>query len=233
MDPAAGNVPDVVTRFRADYRAREISARYSGALHFAFTTGLSLAVIGWCAWRLGSSVTIRPVEWLTVPLTFLFANFVEYCGHRGPMHHATRGLTVLHQRHTLQHHRFFTSDAMPAESRRDFKMVLFPPVLLLFFLGGHLVPVGLLLAAVASANVAYLFVTTGVAYYLTYEWLHLAYHLPGGHPIARLPFVAVLRRQHTVHHDPRWMQRCNFNITFPLFDRVYRTRYRDVADPPF
>ena len=32
-----------------------------------------------------------------------------------------------------------------------------------------------------------------------------------------------LRRLHTVHHDVSRMTRCNFNITFPICDRLYGT----------
>jgi len=41
---------------------------------------------------------------------------------------STRGLALLFERHTEQHHRFFTDEAMSYEGRRDYKMVLFPPV---------------------------------------------------------------------------------------------------------
>ena len=67
---------------------------------------------------------------------------------------------------------------MACESSRDFKMVLFPPVMLLFFLGGIATPIALVLFAAASANAGWLFVAIGMSYFLTYEWLHFAYHSP-------------------------------------------------------
>jgi hypothetical protein len=213
-----------VAEFRRRYRAEEIGPRYRGWLHFAFTTTGALAAIGFAIAQLHA---IAPLEWLTVPTTFVFANFGEYLGHRGPMHHRHRGLSVLHRRHTLQHHRFFTRDVMACEGTRDFKMVLFPPVMLLFFLGGLAAPIGALLFVVAGANVGWLFVATAVGYFLTYEWLHFAYHQPEHSAIGRLPGVATLRRHHALHHDPRLMQRWNFNITFPIADRVMGTYWRE------
>jgi hypothetical protein len=168
----------------------------------------------------------RVVEWLAVPVTLIVANLGEYWGHRGPMHRPRRGFGLVFQRHTRQHHRFFVHVAMAYDSARDFKMVLFPPVLLVFFFGGIALPIGLVLFLVASSNIAWLYVASVMAYYLTYEWLHFAHHLPATSPIARLPWMAALRRHHTLHHDPKQMGTCNFNITFPLCDWVFGTLRR-------
>ena len=63
--------------FRASYRAAEIGPRYSGWLHFAFTSSVCLAVVAICGARLEA---VAPPEWLTVPAVFLYANLVEYLG---------------------------------------------------------------------------------------------------------------------------------------------------------
>jgi hypothetical protein len=209
-----------VAAFREGYRAAEIGPRYTGVGHFALTSVVSLAVISFAVSRLSH---VTALEWLALPVTFLFANLVEYVGHRGPMHHPRRGLRLLHERHTRQHHQFFVHDAMSLESSRDLKMVLFPPVMLVFFLGGVATPSFLLLAFVASPNVAWIFVATAVSYFLTYEWLHASYHLRPDGKVARIPGLRYLRRHHTTHHDPRQMTAVNFNITFPIGDLVFGT----------
>jgi len=216
MDPA-------VAEFRAAYRRNEIGARYSGWLHFAFTSTVCLVTIGISVARLEA---VAPLEWLTVPVVFLYANLVEYLGHRGPMHHPVRGLRLLYTRHTRQHHRFFTDREMAFDDSRDFRAVLFPPVMILFFIGGFGVPMWLLLYWLASANVAWLALATGVAYYLNYEWLHFAYHCEPRSLIGRLPGLGTLRRLHLQHHDPRLMMRHNFNITYPVGDWLFGTLYR-------
>jgi len=205
----------------AEYRAKAragVGPRYNGVLHFAFTNAVSLAIIA-----VAASQIDRP-RWslLTVPITFLYANLVEWLAHRGPMHAPRRLLRLVYERHTLQHHAFFTREAMALESTRDFKMVLFPPVLLLFFFGLFALPASVALRALAGANVAALFVVTALAYYLAYEWLHLAWHLGDRGP----RFLAVLRRHHAAHHDPGSMSRGNFNITFPICDRLFGTCLR-------
>lgn len=217
---------DAVGEFRARYRREHIGPRYSGIAHLCFTSFGCLGAMALCAWNLHA---VRWWEWLTVPVTFLFANFAEHAGHRGPMHHPRKGLGLVFERHTRQHHRFFLPDRMAFEGVRDFKAVLFPPILLLFFFGCFALPVGLPLALLASRNVGWLFALTAVGYFLNYEWLHFAYHTAEDSWVARLPGIAALRRHHTLHHDPALMSHYNFNITYPIADRLRGTCYRRPA----
>ncbi len=172
---------------------------------------------------------VSPLEWLTIPLTFLYANLSEYLGHRGPMHHKTRFLTKVFERHALEHHAFFTDEAATFDSSQDYKAVLFPPILLFFFIGGFAIPVGALLYWLISPNVCYLFVFTAVLYFLNYELLHFAYHADPASWFGRLPFMSRLRRHHITHHNRQLMTRYNFNITYPICDRIFGTLYRDAV----
>ena len=216
-------LPESVPAFREAYRREHVPARYHGARHLAFTFGVGSAVLALCIANLRG---VAGWEWITVPLSALYVNLAEYWGHRGPMHHLTRGLRLVYERHTRQHHRFFTHETMPIDGSRDFRAVLFPPVLMIFFLLAFAVPAGLLLATIATENVAWLFVATSIVYFLNYEFLHLAYHLPPAHPVARLPLIGRLKRLHTAHHDPRLMASRNFNITYPLGDWLFGTLHR-------
>ncbi|MCY1040954.1 sterol desaturase family protein [Corallococcus sp. bb12-1] len=220
-------VPRQVQTFREEYRAQVIGPGYRGWAHFAFT---SLVCLTGIALALGQVEAARFWELLGVPGVFVLANGVEFLGHRGPMHHKRRGLGLLFERHTAQHHRFFTHEAMAYESSRDFKMVLFPPVLLLFFLGAVAAPLGALCFLLISANAGWLFAASALGYYLAYEWVHFCTHLPSSHWSARLPGVLFLRRHHQVHHDPSRMGRHNFNITFPLADRLVGTLWREEPE---
>ena len=214
---------DRLDNFRTRYRSEEIGQRYSGLAHLGFTTIACLAGIVFCLSRLEAVATW---EWLTVPVTFVIANFIEYTGHRGPMHRRRKGLGLVFKRHTGQHHAFFSSNRMAIEHRQDYQAVLFPPILLLFFFGGFALPIGALLALTTTANIAWLFAATSVAYFLNYEWLHLAYHSRENSRVSRLPGIARLRRLHQAHHDPALMLKYNFNITYPIADRLFGTYYR-------
>jgi hypothetical protein len=208
-------LPEDVKAFRDDYRRRHIGPRYRGWLHFSVTTAGALAAIFTAAWQVRAP---RAVDWWIVPITFLIANFGEYFGHRGPMHHQRRGMSVLFRRHTQQHHRFFTDQAMASESPRDFHMVLFPPVMLLFFLGVLATPMAMALRVLVSPNAGWLFAATAVSYFLLYEWCHFAHHLPESSRIGRTRLVRAMRRHHAAHHDRSRMTECNFNVTFPIAD---------------
>jgi hypothetical protein len=225
--PAQNALPEQVQRFRASYREAEIPPGYRGGRHLLFTFGGGSLALLVCLWQLDD---VQPWEWLTVPLAVLYANLVEYVGHRWPMHRPFRGLSLVYRRHAGQHHRFFTDQAMPLEQSRDLRAVLFPPLLVVFFFGGFALPAWFVLAWLASTNVAWLLVASGLAYYLHYELLHSAYHAPAGSWAARSRLIARLRNLHRAHHDPALMTRYNFNITWPLGDWLFGTLRRRSAE---
>src|SRR5574341_280157 len=121
-----------IRELRAEYRRREVPQHYSGWLHFAFTSLFALAGIACCLFALRG---VTGWELLTVPVTFVYANFVEYIGHRGPMHHFQRPLAVLFEKHTDIHHRLFPQDAFTYEDPKDFNAVLLSPVVILLYFG--------------------------------------------------------------------------------------------------
>jgi hypothetical protein len=88
------------------------------------------------------------------------------------------------------------------------------------------VPVWFLLAWTLSSNVAWLFIAAGLAYFLNYELLHTAYHLPEANPLARNPLIRRLRWLHQTHHDQSLMAHHNFNITYPFCDWLFGTLKR-------
>ena len=89
---------------------------------------------------------------------------------------ARPGLTVLYDRHTPIHHRIFVARDMAIRDRREFALVLLP------WFG--IVAIFAMTAPFTVAlwfferNLACLFVATTMFYVLSYEWLHLSYHLP-------------------------------------------------------
>ena len=213
-----------VARARAAFRENRIPARYSGRAHLATVIAISVAV---AAVSFAMLDDVELAELLTIPLTFAYCNLAEYLGHRGPMHHKTRFLGGIFQRHTVEHHSFFTDEAISFDSPRDYRAVLFPPILLVFFFGFFAVPVGAALYFLVSPNVCFLFVFTAILYYLNYELFHFSYHLDPRSRLGRLPAIRHLRRNHVRHHNKALMTHYNFNITYPICDRLFGTLYRD------
>ncbi len=222
QSPATTTIPESVRQARVAFRERRVSPRYSGPLHLATTVAISVLVALASGWMLED---VTALEWLTIPLTFLYANLSEYLGHRGPMHHKTRLLGGIFQRHTIEHHSFFTNEAATFESTQDYRAVLFPPILVIFFFSCFALPIGAALYYLASPNVGYLFVLTAILYFLNYELLHFAYHCDPESGVGRLPLIGKLRKHHVAHHDKRLMTRYNFNITYPICDHLFGTRY--------
>ncbi len=206
--------------FRERFRHEYIGKSYSGKLHFVFVTLWCVSGVSLCLYNL-HTVTFKQL--LIVPLTFLYTNLFEYIGHRYPMHHKYKALQAVFKRHTLQHHHFFTDEKMNCDTVNDFKIILFPPVLLIFFSVFFVLPIAAAVFYFFSLNAAMFYIATTLAYYLNYEWLHLAYHLPETHWAYNIPFLKTLRRLHHNHHNTKLMDKYNFNISYPVFDFVFRT----------
>jgi len=201
-----------------------IAPGYRGELHFLGLLAEVALLLGAAAWWLHD---VRPWEWLLVPAALVFGNGVEWLIHRGPLHHPWPP-RLSYNRHTLTHHAAFSDEDMSVHSWRELRIVLFPlyalPALELLVL-----PVVALVWWTLGRNAAALFVIASVLYYLLYELLHLAYHLPADHAVARSRVVGWLRQQHQRHHDPRRMTEGNFNVSIPLFDWLLGTRLRETS----
>ncbi|MGH7293290.1 MAG: sterol desaturase family protein [Polyangiaceae bacterium] len=210
---------DAREAFRAETRAR-ISPRYSPALHLGGPAAVGLGLIA-CA--IGCLHAVRWWELLLVPAVYVLSNAVEHRAHRLALHRRAPGLEVLYDRHTPVHHRIFIARDMAIRDRREFSLVLLPWFgIVAIFAMTMPVTAGLWFV---ERNLACLFVATTMFYVLSYEWLHLAYHLPPTHPVGRLAIVQRLRRHHATHHHPPLMQKWNFNVTVPLWDWVRGTTY--------
>jgi len=196
---------------------------YSPWGHLAATISVGLVTLVVSIQRVSAP---HAVEFLTIPLTFVFANLVEWFAHRHLMHQRRFfPLKVLFDRHTPEHHRVFGYHSMAIRAPRELRLVLIPAmgVLGMVLLAA---PVALVVGRAISWNVGWLFLATSGLYVLGYELSHLAYHLPESHPVYRLPFLRALREHHARHHIPALMQAWNFNVTIPIGDRLFGTLAR-------
>ncbi len=193
---------------------------YSGYLHYAFTVGFALTIGIWASTYLGP-LTLKDL--IVVPLAIIYANLVEYLVHRFPLHHKYPGLNMLFERHAVQHHRYFTDEAIAARTAKQYRFVLFPAVAIVLFIPFAAGPLAFLVSLALGDNAGYLTLIVAVLYFALYESLHLSNHLPRTHWCFKIPGVLWMCQFHRLHHDPRYSKNYNFNVTFPLFDLVFKT----------
>lgn len=204
------------------FRERVVAAipdSYKPWLHVLATTSVGAAAVAFGAWRL---TNVGAAELLTVPIMFVVSNGVEWRAHRNILHRPLWPLKDLYQRHTPEHHRVFRHHDMAVRSWKELKLVLIPASGVAAIIAAA-VPAAALAGAVFGSNVGMLVFITSGAYVATYELSHLVYHLPEESFFGRLPFVKVFREHHARHHEPRLMQKWNFNVTVPLWDALMGT----------
>src|SRR5260370_1336266 len=105
--------------FRQEYRSR-IVGWYDGYFHIFIIYAMGAAAFFIYVEHLHD---VTPIEWLTVPLTFLFTNAFEWAVHRYVMHRPVniKGLRAIYERHTLNHHQFFTDEEMRFRDRHEYE----------------------------------------------------------------------------------------------------------------
>lgn len=198
---------------------------YNPWVHLAVPSTFGIAVIVACASLLRN---FSLWDLLTIPIVWVLANANEWRIHRDILHKRFVIAPMLYDRHTPEHHMIYVTDDMAMRSRREFRLVLIPAYgLFLIFI--TLLPLTALIWWAGWRNVALLFLATSIGYVVSYEWLHLSYHLPRESRIGNTRMIRALRRHHAIHHDPRLMQRYNFNVTIPLWDWVMRTTVRALT----
>ena len=192
---------------------------YSPWGHLAATTGIGLAVLALSITRLSG---LRWTDLLVVPAVVLGANYYEWRVHKDVLHKRFWPFEMIYDKHTPMHHMVYVEDDMAIRDVREFRLVLIPAAGVLGIVLAA-APVAVGLAWLWSAAAGWLFLLTASLFMVSYEVLHLCYHAPEGSFIGRIRLVAALRAHHARHHDPRLMQRYNFNVTLPLFDWIMGT----------
>src|SRR6202051_2852534 len=175
--------------FRQEYRSR-IMGWYDGYFHVViiYATGAAAFYI-----YVAHIHDVTALEWLTIPITFLFTNLFERAVHRYIMHRPVniKGLRAIYERHTLNHHQFFTDEEMRFRDHKDWRVTVFRPdargVSDLMSL-----PAAPILGAVFSPNVGWLFMSVTTGMYLIYEFMHLCCHVDENWFVRNCPFVNTL-----------------------------------------
>lgn len=200
----------------------EIPWWYSAWGHLAATTGIGITVLVVSTVQLLRLGTTHLSDWLVVPAVLVLANFFEWRVHSHVLHRRRWPFQVIYDKHTPMHHMIYIEEDMALRSTKEFRLVLIPAAGVLGIVLAA-APLAIGIAHLWSASAGWLFLLTASLYMVTYEVLHLCYHAPSDSFIGRLAFIKIMRAHHAKHHDPRFMQKWNFNVTVPLFDWLMRT----------
>lgn len=206
--------------FRKEYRSR-IAGWYNGWFHVAVIYALGGAALYYFTRHVE---TVRWWEWLTIPVVIVLCNMFEWWVHCKVMHRPinNRAARAVYNRHTLNHHQFFSDTEMRFRDHRDWRVTVFPPFALVTFVMMS-TPPALIAGVLISANVGWLLICTTVGMYLVYEFMHFCCHVEENWFVRHCPLVNTLRRHHFAHHNTRLMMEVNMNLTFPISDWMFGT----------
>src|SRR5438046_2436050 len=159
-------------KFREQYKAA-ISPFYSGLVHIGVMYGAGIAAIWYCVSRLHNATW----EWALIIPVLIAGNFGEWAMHKYVMHRKIDvfALRAIYDRHTRQHHQYFTDNDATIDTTREFRIVFFPwRVLIVLGVFGTLL--GPITGLIVNANAGYIVVMTLVGHYMTSVTVNFVRH---------------------------------------------------------
>jgi hypothetical protein len=206
-------------KFREQYIAA-VSPFYSGLLHIGVMYAAGVTAIWYCVSRLHNATW----EWALLIPVLVAGNFGEWAMHRYIMHRKIDvfALRAIFDRHTRQHHQYFTDNDATIDTIREFRIVFFPWRVLIV-LGVFGVIFGWIASQLINPNAGYIVFIGMIGHYVTYETFHFCCHVPDNWFVRNMPFINTVRRHHTAHHNMGIMMHFNMNLTFPIADWFLNT----------
>lgn len=207
-------------QYRQEYRSR-VSDWYNGYIHVVVIYIIGLTAL-WIYMQHIENAQLW--EWATIPICLFVCNIFEWFLHKHVMHRPqkSKALRAIYNRHTLQHHQFFTDGEIRFRDHKDWRVTFFPPYALVVFILIS-IPGAIVLYYVVTPNVGWLFISTTTSVYLIYEFMHFCCHVDENWFVHNMPLVNTMRRHHIAHHNTRLMMEKNMNLTFPISDWLFGT----------
>ena len=200
--------------FREQYISG-ISPYYNGLVHIAVMYTAGITAIWWCVTHMQDATW----EWFLVIPVAIGGNFFEWGMHKYVMHRLRDVFAVrsIYDRHTRQHHQYFTDNDPTISTVKELRIVFFPwrVLIVLAVFGGIL---GWLASVAINPNAGYVVFITMIGHYMVYETFHFCCHVPENWFVRNMPLVNTIRRHHAAHHNMGIMMHCNMNLTFPVAD---------------
>lgn len=206
-------------KFRDSYM-NDVSPFYNGLLHIGVMYVAGISAIYYCVTQLDNPTW----AWLTIIPVAIAGNFVEWAMHKYVMHRHIDvfALRAIYDRHTRQHHQYFTDTDYTIDTVKEHRIVFFPwRVLIVLGVSGTIL--GYIASKIFNPNVGYILYMTMVGHYLIYETFHYCCHVKENWFVRNMPFINTIRRHHAAHHNLGIMMHKNMNLTFPLADWIMDT----------
>ena len=206
-------------KFREKY-VNEISPFYNGIVHIGVMYAVGISLIWYCI----SNLHDVTWEWMVIVPVAIAGNFVEWTMHKYVMHRLIDvfALRAIYDRHTRQHHQYFTDTDYTIDTAKEFRIVFFPWRVLIV-LGVFGTMLGFIASKIFNPNVGYFVFITMVGHYLIYETFHYCCHIKENWFVRNVPFINTIRRHHAAHHNLGIMMHKNMNLSFPIADWVMGT----------
>lgn len=209
---------------RDRFRKNEIPRYYHPLAHIIINFGILLGLSGYFISRLDNVLWF---EWLWLLVLLIFGNVAVFLIHKFPLHKKGFFLgSYSYHKHTIQHHSFFQKERPEFDSWRDFYIVFFPPEVVIGFALFFLPIVYFVTSLFLGTNSVNLILLGSTGYFLLYEVVHFASHLPEDHWVLKIPHFKSMWNHHRLHHDPKLMGEYNFNIVYKLSDKLFGTNYK-------
>lgn len=208
--------------YREWYQKEKRPKLYHPFLHLGFNFGVLLVLIMVHFsfvdnWNIYSFIALMGI--------FIFGNITVWFVHKFPLHHRLKFWSFPYEAHTVEHHRYFTADAITYDSYQDYVAIFFPSMVIASF--ALLAQPGIYFGAryFLGNDLAHILAGGAAGYFLLYEMFHWASHLSADHVLMNLGWIKYMREHHRIHHDTRLMNKYNFCIVYPMMDILMGTKY--------
>lgn len=213
------NKLDKIYLFRLQYRSN-LSKWYNPYLHLLLNFLMLFASFFYFSYKVGF-LTITDIALLM--LLFIFGDLIVWLVHYFPLHKNHSLSKYSFEKHTVEHHGFFSQKEITYDFFKDYSVVLFPMSVVLFFTF-VIVPVLYFLSSfIFSEHIAYLICSFSTLYFILYEFVHWSCHQESGHFVLKIGWIYNMKKLHQLHHNPVFMSKYNFGIVSNIFDHVFRT----------
>lgn len=209
--------------YRTNFRKTVIPTWYSSKIQkifIALVFILSMIGIFYLSYH-----NLFSIKWFF--FAFFYHHTFIYFFHRYALHNRVKLFNWAFVMH-VQHHAFYINSDMTPPQPNDAYMLLMPYHAVLGYLAYALI-FPILIYFIFSFHLEFIWanLTAIGIYYGVYEFIHYISHLPKESKWMKITPLNFMRKFHTAHHDPKLKDLKHFDIAFPLYDFIFKSRIKN------